>query len=244
MKTLRWCVLLFLIAAGLRASDSLGEARRAQSLLGPGVWSEVIEVDNRAGGGRYPADVYALVFEFEHILWFYTDTDGTQSLSQYVGRTAQDKADLGPLLKGVDPEFGAWKVVPEDPAAAPSGPSAGRLKNGCLIESIALLRRRIMLGAAVADPKLLFYYVETPAGLHGHTVLAFRAGKSLTVIDPEFPRAPWSIPRSKAGSPVALASAMRGDIAKARWLPIDDEARAYSNLRASIGSSRDARRAG
>jgi hypothetical protein len=220
VKTLRWSLLLFVVAAGLRASDSLGEARRARSLLGPGVWSEVIEVDNRAGVGRYPADVYALVFEFEHILWFYTDTDGTQSLSQYAGRTDRDKADLGPLIKAVDPGFGAWKVVPESPGAA-AAPPAGRLKNGCVIESIALLRRRIMLGAAVADPKLLFYYVRTPAGLHGHTVLAFDSGKTFTVIDPEFPRAPWSIPRSRAGSPVALAGAMRGDIAKARWLPID-----------------------
>ena len=128
MKTLRWSVLLFLIAAGLRASDSLGEARHAQSLLGPGVWSQVIEVENRTSGGRYPAQVYALVFEFEHILWFYTDADGTQSLSQYVGRTAQDKADLGPLLKGVDPGFVGWKAVPEGPAGAPAAPSAGRLK--------------------------------------------------------------------------------------------------------------------
>jgi len=218
VKTLHCWILLFLIAVGLHASDSLGEARRAQSLLGPGVWSQVIEVENRPGGGRHPAEVFALVFEFEHILWFYTDTDGTQSLSQYVGRTAQDKADIGPLLKGVDSGFAAWKVVPDGQAGAPS---EGRLRNGCLIESIALLRRRIMLGADIAAPKLLFYYVQTPAGLHGHTVLAFEAGKGFTVIDPEFPRVPWSIPRSKAGSPLAMASAMRGDIATARWLPID-----------------------
>lgn len=241
MKTPSGLILLCVIAAGLHASDSLGEARCAQSLLGPGVWSRVIEVENHTRGSRYPAEVYALVFEFERILWFYTDTDGTQSISQYIGRAAQDEANLGPLLMEVDPGFVAWRVVADGPTAAPA---RGPLKNGCVIESIVLLRRRLMLGADITRPKLLFYYVPTPAGLHGHTVLAFEAGGSFTVVDPEFPRAPWRIARSKAPTAAALAGAMRDDVAKARWLPVDDEARAYSNLSASIGSSRDARRAG
>lgn len=239
VKTIRCWIFPFIIAAGLHASDGLGDARRARSLLGPDAWSQVIEVDNRTRGRRFPAEVYALVFEFEHILWFYTDTDGTQSLSQYAGRTAQDKADLGPLLKAVDPGFVAWKIVPDGPA-----PAQGRPKNGCVIECIALLRRRILLGAAIARPKLLFYYVRTPAGLHGHTVLAFETGGAFTIIDPQFPRSPWRVPRSGVDGPGALAGAMRNDIAKARWLPVDDEATAYSNLRASIGSRREARRAG
>src|SRR5688572_2544577 len=93
-------ILIFLFAVvALRATDTLAQARHAQALLGPRVWSQVIRVENKTAGATYPRDLHALVFELEGVLWFYTAIDGTQSLSVYRGRLAQDKADLGPLLQ-------------------------------------------------------------------------------------------------------------------------------------------------
>jgi len=224
-------LFLFLIAAGLYASEGLDEAMRAKALLGPGLWSTVIEVENHAHGSRYPAQEYALVFEFERLLWFYTDTDGTHRLSMCAGCVDHDKANLGPLIRALDPDFGAWKILPDGPHLMTG---RGHVRNGCLIESIALLRRSLVQGADITRPKLLFYYVETRSGLHGHAVLEYESGGSVAVVDPDFPRHTWHLSASAAGDPVAVASVMHDDVVKASWLPVNDRSALTAHLHSRI----------
>jgi hypothetical protein len=216
---IRFLAVLFLSGA-LRAADSLDHARRAQDLLGPGVWSQVIKVENKSTGGVYPKEFHALVFEIAGILWFYTDTEGTQSFSLHRNRLAEEKADLRPLLQAIEPGFVAWEVVAASAPRIQKRPEP--LPYGCFIESVAALRGEIARGVEVSKPQLLSYYVRTAAGRQGHTVLVYETSEAVRVIDPQEGKALRRFPRSLAGNPVALARALhRGRIAEARWIPLD-----------------------
>jgi hypothetical protein len=212
-------LLVLLLAATLRAGDPLAHARQAQAMLGPETWTQIIRVENTARFGRYPRIVFALVFELADILWFYTDADGTQSFSLHQGRLAEEKADFGPLLRDIDPGFAHWSVVTNDvPATAKSG---GELPNGCLIKSVAALRSRLARGGAVARPSLLSFYVDTPGGRRGHTVLTYEAGGHLEVIDPEQPTRIQRFATALEGDALALARTLSGNrIVAARWVPM------------------------
>ena len=208
---------MLLGAAALRADDSLVHARRAQALLGPGVWSQVIRIENDAHPSRYPRTLHALVFELEGVLWFYTDTDGTQSFSLHRGRLAEEKADFRPLLRDIEPGFARWRVVPGGP-----GEEHGEVPNGCFIESVAAWRARLAQGGETAQPQLLSFYVDTWEGRIGHTVLTYTTRKDQEVIDPEGPAAPRHFSAALAGDPLALARAVRGGgVTNARLLPLD-----------------------
>src|SRR3954463_884068 len=106
----RVLALLFGLVSTFIAGTPLENAFRAQALLGPGVWSEVITLHNGTRGGRYPTKVHALVFEFAGILWFYTALEGTQSFSLHPGKIEQEKNDFGPLLRDIEPGFVRWEV--------------------------------------------------------------------------------------------------------------------------------------
>jgi hypothetical protein len=198
--------------------DPLDNVRRAEAMLGPGIWTRGIRIENATAHGRYPETVHALIFELSGILWFYSDTDGTQSLSTHLGTAERDKADIGKLLLEIDPGFTRWVQLPPGPV-----PDAGkrRIPNGCFIESVALLRERLELGLAANEPRLLSYYVRLPDGIHGHTVLQFRAAESQVVVDPDRPGRTVGIrPRlpDDAGSCIAC---LRGDVARARWIHLN-----------------------
>jgi hypothetical protein len=211
-----WLALLLLAIAPLRGDDSLADARRAQAMLGPDVWSRVIRVENDTRSGRYPPVLHALVFELADLLWFYTDVDGTQSLSTYRGRLEADKADLGPLLREIDRGFRHWREVPGTIVA----PGTGRLPNGCFVESVVALREQLARGAEAQRPQLLAFYADTPWGTRGHTVLTFENGGGLTVIDPE-QSAPTSYRSNRLShDPLALARLVGGErVTRARFLP-------------------------
>ena len=204
-------------AALVRGADlSLETARRAQALLGPGVWSQVIRVENEARVSRYPRELHALVFELAGVLWFYTDTDGTQSFSLRRGRLAEEKADFAPLLRDIERGFTRWSVAPEGEA------TPGNLPNGCFVESVAALRERIERGEAVASAQLLSYYIDTADGRHGHTVLSFATSRGVEVIDPDRPKQVLRYSASQAEGALQLAQALDGErVAAARWVPVD-----------------------
>jgi hypothetical protein len=206
--------------AALRADTSLANARRAQALLGPDIWSQVIRIENTGSTNHYPATVHALVFELADILWFYSDLDGTQSFSLHKGRLAQEKADFAPLLRAISPGFYRWSVIGGD-APIPGG--NGVLLNGCFIESAVALRDRLRRGGEAMRPRLLSYYVELKDGSrHGHTVLAYETGGRVEVIDSSAAAKPVNFPALVAGDPLMLARAMRGrDVTNARYLPVD-----------------------
>jgi hypothetical protein len=207
------------LATGLGSDTSLETVKRAQFLIQSHTWSEVVRIENTGASSRYPRKVNALVFQLDSVLWFYTPTDGTQSLSLFRGRAESDKHNLGNLLAAIDEGFTAWEVMPRE-----GEPPAGRtrLPNGCFIESMAILFDRLAHGARIENPKQLSYYVALPGGMRGHTVLQFASAGRVQVIDPDWPSSPRRIRYADEGNATSVALRIRGDIAKARHLPLDE----------------------
>jgi hypothetical protein len=206
-------------ATGLGADTSLEIVQRAQFLIQAHTWTEVIRIENTGASSRYPRTVNALVFQLDSVLWFYTPTDGTQNLSVYRGRAESDKHNIGPLLAAIDGGFTAWEVMPQ---AGEAPPGRTRLPNGCFIESMAILFDRLAHGARIENPKMLSYYVALPGGLRGHSVLQFTSGGRVQVIDPDWPSSQRRIRYADENNATSVALRIRGDIAKARHLPLDE----------------------
>ena len=216
------CALLLLLALAplLRADFSLDQARVAQALLGPDIWSRLIRIENTATGGAYPRTLHALVFELAGILWFYTAHDGTQSLSLNHGRLAEEKADFGPLLRDIDPGFGKWSLVELRREA--ESVARGPLPNGCFIESVADLRVRLARGERLERPQLLSFYEDTPLGRRGHTVLVFGRDRQLEVFDPSRPQARLVVANEMGSDALAVARALEGPaVVKACYVALD-----------------------
>ncbi len=220
--TARFLALFVFAIAALHADDSLAHARRAQLLLGGDTWSRLLRIENRAAASAYPPVVHALVFELAGLLWFYTDRDGTQSFSLHRDRLAEEKADFAPLLREIEPGFVAWREVSRAAAeAALAGAAAEALPNGCFIESVAALRRRVLFGTATRNPRLLSYYVETAQARQGHTVLAYDTREGVEIVDAARPERVFVFARELRGDALALARALDGpDVVKARTLAL------------------------
>ena len=218
LRTLLWLVWFFPCALG--AASSPGHARTAQAMLGPGVWSRVIRVTNTAARSVYPPQTHALVFEFSGILWFYADVNGTQSLSLQTHRLAEDKADLGPLLRAIEPGFAAYTVL-DGPADGAAG--ADRPPNDCFIASVAALQAQLVRGELIGEARLLSFYFNTREGRAGHTLLTYTTPRGAFVVDPARSARPEKVARGPAGDALAFARYLRPDFApaKARWIPAD-----------------------
>ena len=216
-------------AASSRASVDavpigLSDARAARDMLGGVTWARIMRIDNsRPIGmwrcGAYPATVYGLVFELSGILWLYTDSDGTQSLSLTTGTLDKDKANPGPLLLAIDRGFRKWAWL-DDTAGA--GADLGRRPpNACMPGSVAALLKRLAVGGETGSPRLLFYYVKAGGARHGHTVLLFSAGGHLSAVDAEASERPVSLPDSLGADPRSISAYLRGGpVVAARTLPI------------------------
>jgi hypothetical protein len=216
----RLLLVLSALATALHADTSLDAslryARSAAEKLGPGIWKRVISVENADAGGRYPRAFAAVVFETGGILWFYTPTDGTQSLSLARGRVRADEADLGPLLRAIDPGFGRWRF--EAPGAG--APAGAEPPNACFIDSLELLRREIAAGVDAGRVRLLSYYVQLPGGIRGHTVLYLEDRTGAVVIDPLHRKRRVHVHGNHRLEAKAVADCLRRDIASARWVPL------------------------
>jgi hypothetical protein len=209
---------------GVASQDGLAAAAAARSMLGDGTWARLVRIDN-SGPRRtlarvtYPRTVYALVFELSGVLWFYTGTDGTQSLSLTLATVERDEANPGPLFHSIDPGFGAWSWV-EDPQAR-TNVAWRRPPNACFVESVAALYRRVAAGCEAGSPRLLSYYVDTPGGRMGHTVLLFETSGGLAAIDSDDSGRPVNIPREVGREPRVVSAYLRGGpISAARTFPI------------------------
>jgi hypothetical protein len=228
MRTL--CLLIiFAVAAGaapgaVTEPGGLDAAVAARSMLGGDMWARLVRIDNSRPHsilkrGPYPRTVYALVFELSGVLWFYTDTDGTQSLSLTRGTVARDEADPGPLFRAIDPGFTAWSWI--EAPAGPRNPSKPKPRNACFEESVAALNRRISAGGEAVSPRLLSYYVDTPTGRLGHTVLLFATAGGMWAIDAEESDRPVVLPSDLGGDPRLVSAFLRGGpVAAARTFPI------------------------
>ncbi len=222
MKTLlKTLVLAVMLVTVGRAQTSLDAARRAQTLLGPEVWSRVITIENENRRSPYPRTVHALVFELAGILWFYTDHDGTQSFSLHVGRVEEEKADFAPLLRDIDGGFRRWTVVESVPAGRTRRDEDEPLRNGCFVESVVALRERLARGGVAEEPRLLSYYASTPSGRVAHTVLAFNVGDRVEILDPAQKEQAFAFPRTSGSTALALARALVGrEVVQARYVPL------------------------
>jgi len=200
-----------------QGEGSIDYARQASAMLGPTLWKRVIRIENASTRSPYPRTLGAAVFEMGGILWFYTATDGTQSLSLRRGHALQDEQDLGPLLTQIDPGFTRWQYDSEAPGRDESGPVP---PNACFIQSIAILRRSLSAGIGAGHARLLSYYVALPTGLMGHTVLYLESGRDQVIIDPLKERRPFIVRTANPADPLCVASCIRRDVAKARWVAI------------------------
>lgn len=212
-------ILLLGSPAWLSAASPLDHVRRARALLGAETWARMVRVENAGPSRLYPETVYALVFELGGLLWFYTDTDGTQSFSLHRDNLAAEKADFAPLLRDIDPGFVTHTLLEED--AAERGPAGeGPLPNGCLIESYAALRERARRGEIILGSRLLSYHVE--GRRVGHTVLVYDTPGGPRVIDPATPDKTRRVKRRMAGDALEIARWLQPEaaVARARWVPV------------------------
>ena len=205
----RHVVFLLLAALSLRADPALDSARQAQQMLGSSVWSQVLRITNESPDERYPAAVHALVFETADILWLYVAGEGTQSLSQHIGRVEKDKRELDRLLRAIAPGFVHHEIVPAD-AHVPV--SSGSLLNGCFIESLVALRDRIALGEFVAAARLFTYYANVRGKMAGHTVLVYETPGQTFVLDPAVERTPRVVPAKVTQEKDAFVRWLRPDL--------------------------------
>lgn len=190
-------------------------------MLGGLTWSRLVRIENTAARSAYPAVVDALIFEEAGLLWFYTPTDGTQSLSLHVNRLAEEKAHLAPLLQAIDPGFVRFEIRPDAPVGlVPIKPAP--LSNGCFVECLAALRGRVLRGEHVERPRLFSCYTLTAAGLRGHTVLTYETSRGFFLLDPSRSSHPRLVRFNPDDNPMSLAEvAVPGaKIVKTRWLAV------------------------
>jgi hypothetical protein len=195
-----------LLAASLQAG-SRETAFQARAMLGPGIWSRVLRVENTGAGrhSRYPAQFHALVVAFQGILWLYTEFDGTQTLSLYAGRLEQDRANLGPLLQAVEPGLGRFEDVTD---RQPFGVLAVPPPNHCFLASVA--RWQQLQGEPVPPTRarLLAYYSGRQRP--GHMVLEYWRGDRRFVFDPAHPGEERELSAKLAEDPLLVARALFG----------------------------------
>lgn len=200
----RFLALGLLLTASLHAG-TLETAFQARAMLGPGVWSRVLRIENeKAGrGSRYPAEFHGLVVAFEGILWFYSEIDGTQTLSRQRGRLEADQADLGPLLRAVEPGLARFEEVTDRPPAhVPAGPPPLT----CFFGSVARWQQLQQEPGPPARARLLAYYPW--AERQGHMVLEYWRDGRRYVFDPEKPADERELPVRLAEDPLKVAQAL------------------------------------
>ena len=199
----RFLLLLCTLAVSLHAG-SRESAFQGRALIGEGVWSRVVRIHNeRAGAGsRYPAEFHGLVVAFEGILWLYTEFDGTQTLSQYAGRLSEDQANLGPLLRAVEPGLTRFEDVTDNPPAK----LTTQLPYPCFLACVARWRELQRLDHPPQRARLIAYYVA--AQRQGHMVLQYWRDGDRYVYDPEKPREERALAPHVGEAPLAVAKAV------------------------------------
>jgi hypothetical protein len=210
---------LFCPSTSNAKNAALENVRRAQATLGSEIWSRIIEIhpENPRRGAR--REVYALVFEFSGILWFYS-AEGTQSFSLQVGDLENQKHNFAPLLRAINPAYSRFEVV--EAASQPVTPASGSIANGCFIESIVALRDRLDAGEEIESARLLSYYQDMYGTIVGHTVLTYQTPEGAFVIDPQLGRKPMRVARtlSDDAGTVARRLFLSYLLVQARWIDV------------------------
>lgn len=175
----------------------------AQKLLGPHVWSRVVRIESEPGEHRrYPAEFHGLVIAFADILWFYTEYDGTQNLSFHRGQLEADKANLGELLRAVDPAMIRFSVETEPP---PAWDLPAMLPNACFVACVKHWEMLLQSGYPPKKARLIACFPPN-ADQTGHMILEYRRGLSRVVFDPDRPDQRITIPFWVSRNPLITAS--------------------------------------
>lgn len=205
--TFAFSLLLGSVAA-FGSSGSFESAVQARQMLGSDKWSQAIRIVNTNPESRYPSTVYATVFEYAGILWFYTDSEGTQPLYVSQRRIARHKANLQDLLRTIDVGFESYVSLPTAGSSVQTYP---KLKNGCVVESIYSFDLLRAESRPVNKAKLLLYTSRTVDGLvakgdaAGHCVLVFETPEGRYFIDPSNLGTTGNLDANTAWNPVEIA---------------------------------------
>lgn len=229
VTTALFCLAAAVILPGTAGAHTAPEAAlQAQEMLGRSIWSKVVEVENTNESSRYPATLFATVFEFDDVLWFFTST-GTQPIELSRNRVADYQDDLLPLLQTIE-RFSSVKVVP--PSAEPSE-EFPHLVNGCVIESIFTLEQLRMSGEQIQKAKLLLYSTErstrrrlSEGNPRGHAVLVFETPEGRFFVDPPEIKTVKQLTTGGEWHPAEIAAAIETPhgaprIGRAFFVPVD-----------------------
>jgi hypothetical protein len=184
-------------------SHHASAAFRARELLGHDTWSKVLRIENSNPESAYPRVVYALVFEFADILWFYTAIDGTQSFSLYRNRLEQEKANLSPGLLAIDPGFRRFTELRSAPAELNQ---LRALPNGCFVTSVVAGWKELARGEPILNAQLLMFYVRGRDA--GHCVFLYETPRGVYSIDAQEDGVPRKLGGAFTAAPRELAVAV------------------------------------
>ena len=221
MRTFPLLAMIVSLLGFIPARASLLDVRHAAAGLGPETWSLTIAIENRKPDSAFPRKVYALVFEFNRILWLFTPYDGTRSLSIHRGQPEEDRDHLLSLLQRVHHGFKRFTVVPENTLELP--PLDRPIRNGCFVESLASARTRILRGEAIQNAAILLFYARSGLSEWGHAVLAYETPQGIFIDDSRRPKTnrikgTWGDdPLKLAGNHVPELSA---ELIRARTVPV------------------------
>lgn len=175
--------VLFLVglplAFGNATPADLAHLVRARSLIGQDAWASVLEITT--SDPRQPRET-ALAFEFADAIWFYRPERGTESLSRHWNNVAAERRNLLALLQSIDPTYTSYRELPANELQTVHS-STGELPNGCFVESAAE-SKRVFATTGASKAVLLSYYVNTPQGQRGHTVLCYQDATGTHLFDP------------------------------------------------------------
>lgn len=208
-----------MFAVTVRGNPAFDHARQAQAMLDASTWSRLVEIRNTNSRSHYPSTVYALVFEAAGILWFYTDTDGTQSFSRFTNRLDEEKRDFTAGLRAIDAGFTSFRLVePRGPAPVLSH----QLPNGCFIESLSAAQSLPFGARGLTDARLVSVYVGERHHRRGHTVLVFEDHRGAYVVDRTISPVPRRIGEKLPREPLAVARQILGNVVtlSARYVPL------------------------
>lgn len=197
----RFLFLGWLLVAPLQAG-SLESAFQARAMIGSEVWSRVVRIENERAGraSRYPAQFHGLVVAFEGRLWLYTEFDGTQSISLYAGRVEEDQADLGPLLRAIEPGLTRFEDVTD---RQPFGILARPPPYHCFLAAVAHWQKLQGEDNPPTRARLLAFYPERAR--QGHMVLEYWRDGRRYVFDPEHPLKDRELPVQLTEDPLKVA---------------------------------------
>lgn len=219
------CVL-FLLALGViptvsRAHTTPGSALQAQEMLGEGVWSRVVKLTHDNAKSRYPETLYATVFEFDNVLWFYTST-GTQPIERSRNRVDQYRGDLLPLLRTLERKFNGLTFLAPSQELAENPTEIPSLKNGCVIESIYTMEKLRTQGENLKRANLLLYSTtrNSRRGVSGnsvgHAVLVYETDEGFFVVDPPEIHVVRPLTETEGWEPEVLAATIESPYGKTK----------------------------